>query len=268
MVDTSREFLPQVRAAIADFIPICRQYASNQRYAISVGGSLGKGTWDAQSDVDFRLYTDIDIPTLEVNPVLWKEYLAAIERWKARGVIIDGIWPRSIGEIDAGIDDWCSGNIRPEQMDWTIWGYYLLPDMYYQAIIEDPYHIISAWKERLRVYPPRLKQAGLDTYLATLHYWRNDHHYASKVERGDVVFTAGMSARLVHEVMQVLFALNETYYVGDGSNLEFARSFSLLPPDFPARVEAILYPLPPNPAAQQYARLCSLIDDVFALAGM
>jgi len=39
----------------------------------------------------------------------------------------------------------------------------------------------------------------------TFLYWRHDHHYASKVQRQDVVFLAGLSAKLVHDVVQVLF---------------------------------------------------------------
>ena len=52
-----RTFAPDVQAVIQDFIPICRKLAEGRgRYAISVGGSQGKGTSDSRSDVDFRLF--------------------------------------------------------------------------------------------------------------------------------------------------------------------------------------------------------------------
>jgi hypothetical protein len=38
-----------------------------------------------------------------------------------------------------------------------------------------------------------------------------------------VAFLAGMSSKLVHEIIQILFALKETYYVGDGANLTFVE---------------------------------------------
>ncbi len=57
MADPNRKFLPQVDAVIAEFIPICRHLAGEQRYAIAVSGSMGKGTCDSRSDIDFRLYT-------------------------------------------------------------------------------------------------------------------------------------------------------------------------------------------------------------------
>ncbi len=266
MADPNRKFLPQVDAVIAEFIPICRHLAGEQRYAIAVSGSLGKGTWDTRSDIDFRLYTEEELPSLAERPGLWDEYKAAEKRWKAQGVIIDGIWPRTIGEIKSAIDSWSKGNLHPQPMMWTIWGYYILPDMYHQAIVEDPYGVIAGWKKQLSVYPPRLKQAILKRYLGSLRYWREDYHYAHKVERGDSVFTAGMTAKLVHEVIQILFALNETYFVGDGSNMEFAEKFSLRPPDLSARIRDILYPEPPAALEKQYAGLCRLIDEVFSLA--
>jgi hypothetical protein len=267
MTDTIHTLSPQVQAVIAEFTPIIRSMAGDQRYAISVSGSLGKGTWDNRSDIDFRLYTDQAIPWAHQDPALWADYNAATQRWKEQGVIVDDIWPRPIGEIDRLLDEWSEGKIQPWPVVWTIWGYHVLPDMYSQAIIEDPYGIITAWKQRLSVYPPKLKEAILKKYLGSLVYWRSDYHYSNKVRREDVVFLAGMSAKLVHEIFQVLFALNETYFMGDGSNLSFAKKFAIQPPDLEARVKKILYPGGPDTGSYtaQYEALASLIDDVVAL---
>jgi hypothetical protein len=87
------------------------------------------------------------------------------------------------------------------------------------------------------------------------------------VTRGDYVFLAGMSSKLVHEVIQILFAMNETYFVGDGSNLKFIEKFKIKPPEFAAKVQQILYPAGPNAYESQYAELCKLIDETIALAG-
>ena len=263
---TISPFPATVQAIFEEFIPICKQLAGEQRYAISVGGSLGKGTWDSRSDVDFRLFTDRELVYRDQAPELWADYYAAIERWKQRGINIDGVWPRTVGEIDAAIDRWFSGNIQPDEMVWTIWGYYVLTDINNQYVIEDPYHIIRSWKERLSLYPPALKQAILKKNLASLRYWRSDYHYTYKVERGDVVFLAGISAKLVHEIIQILFALNETYYVGDGANLAFVEKFKIVPANFSAKVRAILYPQDPDAFANQYSALSAFVDEVILLA--
>ena len=266
MADSKRPFSPRVQAVIEEFIPICQKLAGEQRYAISVGGSHGKDTWDSQSDIDFRLFTDQAPSWLDKRPDVWKDYFAAIKRWQEAGVIIDGVWCRTIGEIDAALDGWLNGELKPVDLVWTIWGYHVLPDIYHQSTIEDPYQIISGWKKRLSVYPARLKQAILEKNLNSLRYWRSDYHYAHKVTRGDCVFLAGMSSKLVHEIIQILFALNETYFVGDGSNLSFVEKFKIKPPEFAAKVQQILYPAAPNALENQYAALCSLIDETIALA--
>jgi hypothetical protein len=258
-------FPPIIQSVFEEFIPICRRIAGDQRYAISVGGSLGKGTWDSRSDIDFRLFTDQALARAKQQSELWADCRAAIERWRARGVEIDGVWPRTVGEINAALDGWLGGEIQPVPLVWTIWGYHILTDVNNQFVIEDPYGIIAAWKARLSVYPPALKQAILSKYTASLRYWRNDYHYANKVERGDAVFLAGMTAKLVHEIIQILFALNETYYVGDGANLSFVGKFTIAPADFSDRVRAILYPGLAAAFATQYAALAALIDETLAL---
>jgi hypothetical protein len=150
---------------------------------------------------------------------------------------------------------------------WTIWGYYLLPDIRGQAIVEDPFNVIGGWQQRLQVYPPRLKKAILDRHLASVRYWRNDYHYRNKLERGDVVFAAGLTSRLVHDLIQILFALNDTYYIGDGRNLETVEGFALAPAEFTRKVRAILYPPPADDIlGAQHAALVSLIDEVTQLA--
>ncbi len=266
MSDAEHRFSPVVSAVIAECVPIIRKWDVG-RYAISVGGSQGKGTWDERSDVDFRLFHEHDLPLPNEWPELWVEFNAAVAHWAGRGVIVDGIWPRRIDEVDAALDRWLAGDAEPEDMLWTIWGYHLLPDIYHQAIIDDPYNIIGTWKARLRIYPPVLKQALLKKHLASVRYWRDDYHYRNKVRRGDVVFLAGLTTKLVHDVMQILFALNETYYIGDGQNLEYAARLSVKPVGLSERVRQVLYPLPADDMLErQRDVLIALIGDVIALA--
>ena len=231
-----------------------------------MGGSLGKGTWDSRSDVDFRLFTDRKLITPDRNPEQFAEYFAAIKRWEEQGIHIDGVWWRTTGEIDTAIDSAFRGELKPAERVWTIWGYYLLTDINNQFVIEDPYRIIAAWKERLSHYPPALKSAILEKHLGSLRYWRSDYHYAHKVAREDLVFLAGISSKLVHEMIQILFALNEVYYVGDGSNLDFVEKFKIKPDHFSEKVRSILYPQASQLAAGQYAAVTELIDEIVGLA--
>jgi len=255
-----------VQAIIEECLPLIRQFTTG-RYAIAIGGSLGKGTSDERSDVDFRLYWDEPAPGWPDQVAAYGEFREAMVRWRAKGTEIDGCWIRKIATIDGWLDQWTDGQIIPQDIVWTVWGYHLLPDIYHQQIVEDPYGVLAGWKERLKRYPPKLKKALLDKHLGSLRYWRDDYHYASKVQRGDVIFLAGLSARLVHDIMQVLFALNEIYFVGDGSNLEFARRFRYQPANLAGRVRDALFP----PAGEdmfvrQRAVIVGLIDEVEQLA--
>jgi len=252
---------------MAECIPLIRAMARG-RYAITMGGSWGKGTADHASDFDFRLYLDeIGEGASFWQMPEWRSFAAAVDRWRERGIDIDHVWVRTVGDMEAGLEAWLDGRLCPDDLVWTIWGYHLLPDLYHQHIIEDPFGIVAGWKERLRVYPPKLKEAIVRKHLESLRYWRTDYHYANKVKRGDVVFLAGLSARLVHDVMQVLFGLNEVYFVGDGSNLSFADRFAIVPDRLRERVEGALYP---EPGADRFIRqretLIGLIDDVERLA--
>ncbi len=259
--NTVRTFLPQIGELIEEFLPIIRKWDMG-KYAVSIGGSLGKGTWDNHSDVDFRLFHEKE----HLNQDVWTQVFAAVERWKEKGITVDGIWPRSIGEINSSLDRWLNGEILVQEMFWTVWGYQLLTDIRTQAVIEDPYNVIAGWKQRLQLYPPKLKAALLNKHTESLRYWRNDYHYQNKVKRGDAVFLAGISSRLVHDMMQVLFALNETYFVGDGQNIEFSRSFQHQPNNFVQRVKDVLYPAQSeNMFETQYAGIMSLIDDVLQM---
>jgi hypothetical protein len=254
-------FSPTVQAVVADCLPTIRRMTEG-RYAISIGGSQGKGTWDERSDVDFRLFYD-----QVFKPEVYQEFAEHEADWRREGVLIDGTWVRKIGDIDAALERWLAGNIVAPDIVWTIWGYRVLPDIYHQAVIEDPYDVIGAWKRRLSAYPAALKQSVLKKHLESVRYWRQDYHYRHKVGRGDIVFLAGLSARLVHDLIEILFALNETYFVGDGQNLQFVEGFALKPEGFADKVRAILYPgTAPESLQAQYDHLGALIDEVVALA--
>lgn len=103
--------------------------------------------------------------------------------------------------------------------------------------------------------------------MGSLNYWRTDYHYRNKVDRRDPVFLASITSRLVHNMIQVLFAINNTYYVGDGNNLHYVEQFAVQPKDFAGRVETILYPpQSENKMTAQYAAIMDLIDELAPLA--
>ena len=254
---------------IDDFVKVTRPMAEEGRYGIALGGSRGKKWSDAHSDYDFRLY--IDGPAdydIRLRPA-WSAFAGFMAQWQARGIKIDGLWTRTTGSIDAELSLWIAGEGVAQDYGWTIWGYHLPTDIFHQTILEDPHGILAEWKARLATYPPGLKRAVLQRYGSFLSYWRQDSHYRTKVARGDAVFLAGLSAKLTHAVMQMLCALNDVYFPGDGWNLQIAQEFAIVPDRFSERAAAALYPgTADDTFERQYTELASLIDEVSALAAV
>lgn len=255
------------QAVIDECLPLIRLMAQG-RYAITIGGSRGKRIADNRSDIDFRLFAEDFVGGAEYSETeAWRQFCQVVERWRAQGIEIDYCWNRTIAEIDQQLDGWVNGVIQPIDLVWAIWGYHLLTDLSNQVVIEDPTGLIAGWQARLTPYPPALRRAIIQKHMESLNYWRNDYHYRSKVERGDVVFLAGISSRLVHDMLQVLFAINETYFVGDGNNLKYVANFARKPERFAERAHAVLYPATAeNAFSAQYTALMELIDEVAQLA--
>lgn len=80
-----------------------------------------------------------------------------------------------------------------------------------------------------------------------------------------MVFLAGLTTKLVHDQLQIRFALNDAYCPGDGKNLHFTDDFAIVPQQFRERVEEILHPGRDEDAiTSQRIQLMALIDEVLA----
>lgn len=257
--------LTQYELICNDLLPLLRQIPATERYAITLGGSHGKGLSDQHSDYDFRVYYDERVPIDQWNAIR-KELNVIFDKWKNKGIEIDGAWSRSFSDIDNKLDLWLSGKGQLEPKNWSIWGYTILTDLYNQAIVEDPFGIAANWKARLKTYPDALRNAILTKNSAYISYWRNDYHYISKIRRNDIVFLSSLTCRLIHEIIQIVYALNRFYYPGDGLNLVYTRTFEIKPNAFEDNITAILYPkYSEDMYENQYKQVIELIDEVLLL---
>lgn len=254
---------------IAHLTPLLLDLADRGRVAVSLGGSRAKNRADSWSDYDFRVYADrFRGPELNRTKA-WANFKAAWRIWEANGVRIDGAWVREIGEIDAALEAWLAGKGEPIEYDWTVWGYHLPTDLAHQLILIDDDGVLEDWKARLKTYPEALRRAVIAKHLGILRYWRADYHYESKVARRDIIFLAGITAKLIHSIMQVHFALNRTYFVGDGWNLNVAKDFVVAVDRLAQRVENALNLRSTNADLDEQRRqLIALVDDVEALVAM
>lgn len=250
----------------ATMAPLISALAENGMGAVALAGSRGKGRSDAQSDYDFRVYAHgWRGPDVRLSPE-WQRFEAARLSFVGRGLRMDGIWMRRYAGVEAELAEWLAGTAVPRDYEWTIWGYHLPTDLATQEIVADPEGRLASWKARLAAYPEALYRATMDKYLPMLRYWAADYHYQSKVDRRDLVFLTGLTSRLVHALLQVLFALNRVYFPGDGWNLPMAAELERLPADFISRMDTILEPgRGPGTWTRQRAELLAMIADVEAL---
>lgn len=249
-----------------DFLPVFRKFAGTEKYSITLAGSRGKGMADEKSDFDFGIFVE-KVAEREVRKQAYKEINRLKEKWEKRGMVVDDVWPRTYAEVEEQMEPWFNGQGEPEKYVWTIWGYHILPSIFNQQIIEDPHGRVAKWKEQLAIYPEVLKESIIKKHGSSLNYWRNDYHYRNKVYRKDVVFLSSLTARLIHDMLQVIYALNEFYYPGDGMNLKYTEQFDCKPEKFEERVVDVLHLSESDDAYEiQYRKMMKVMDDVLILA--
>jgi hypothetical protein len=272
---------------LADLIPLVRQFARGER-GIALGGAHAKGVDDAESDIDVYLFTRRTLPNAEraalcerhspdiANIVCWGEvggdgaFEQAGSDFLYRGRKIE-CWLRAIDAIDGALDECRRGVVRHDLVTWTVMGFYnhcALSDLSHMLPVDDPSGLLARWQAEVSVYPPRLREAIIARHLGAAGFWPDNFHYRSAVERGDVIYTAGIVQQVAHNLIQVVFALNETYFPGD-KKLEAALArLPRQPRDFGERIRRLLAPgAPPDRAllAWQREELCRLLDEVRAL---
>jgi len=102
----------------------------------------------------------------------------------------------------------------------------------------DPENELVALKGQTTEYPPRLRAAIVEKYL-----WEAQFALESggkSAGRGDVFYVSGCAFRCVACLVQVLFALNESYFVNEKGSVETVGTFSLKPPGFGEVVETVM----------------------------
>jgi predicted nucleotidyltransferase len=119
-------------------------------------------------------------------------------------------------------------------------------EIHHCKVLHDPSGTLAHLKSLTAEYPPLLKRAVVDKYL-----WEADfalHTSRKPAARGDAFYVGGCLFRCAACLVQVLFALNERYFVNEKGSVETAGSFTLRPDGFAETVSAVLAEPGHNPA--------------------
>ncbi|MBN2392371.1 MAG: nucleotidyltransferase domain-containing protein [Anaerolineae bacterium] len=265
-------------------LPLLRQFSRGE-YGIALGGAHAKGVDDQESDIDLYVFAR-EILTAEERRKLCEDFGvdgATLTAWGDDAEFIQAgsdfyfhgqkveCWFRNIDYIDAIIAECQAGIVKHSLLTWTVMGFYnhcTLSDLHNMRPIDDPHGILARWHSKVGVYPPKLREAIISRYTRAAQFWPDNFHYKSAVERADAIYTAGIVQQVIHNLIQVVFALNRTYFPGD-KKLEIALNhLAIKPQRFTERIQGLLFPGDePDPTmldAQRQA-LCALVQEVIAL---
>ena len=255
-------------------------------YGIALGGAHAKGVDDAESDVDVYVFAHEVLPNDErarlaasvadASPPMsiWGQtapFDQAGTDFYVRGIKIE-CWLRNADHIAATIAECREGVVRRDLVTWTTTGFYnhcALSDVYHMAPVEDPAGLLAHWKADVAVYPPKLREAIIACHLPAAHFWPRNFHYASAVERADIIYTTGIIQQVIHNLIQVVFALNGAYFPGDKKLNAVLSHLPTQPEQFVPRIERLIFPAAEPDRAllrRQREELICLVDEVDRLA--
>jgi len=266
---------------IRELLPLLRRFSRGAR-AVALGGSCAKGQRDEHSDVDVYLFADRvvggaerDAAVLEAlgpaaAPVSWgidDPFVQGGTDFVYGGVRVE-CWLRSTSAVDAAVAESVRGVVRREYVAWTVSGFFhhgVLADVHSLRIVEDAGEVLARWKAMTATYPEALRSTILRRFMAEAAFWPGNPHYQTAIERGDVIYTAGIVQLVVHAIVQVLFALNREYFPGEKRLAESLGRLPIAPTDVGRRITALVAPGTPRDAVALRAQreaLAALVDEV------
>jgi aminoglycoside 3-N-acetyltransferase len=226
--------------------------------AVALGGSYAAGTAHPDSDVDLGLYYREGAPfsinavrrvAEEVNdtpgPTVtgfggWGEWVNGGAWLTVRGQRVDFLY-RSLERLAHWIAESERGEWEQDYYVQDAYGfrsYVYLGELALCWPLHDPEGVLGALKARVAVYPSALRAGLIRTWLPGSA--RSFYALRKAAARGDVYMAVGCLTRIVALLTQVLFALNEAYFVTDKGALERIEGFSLRPGGYSAAVRELL----------------------------
>jgi hypothetical protein len=175
---------------------------------------------------------------------------------------------RNIDFVSSTLDDANEGRIRSDYWQQPAYGFHSFMYCTETAIcrpIYDPDHIIELLKTKVARYSPRLKQAIIKSFLWSARFTLDNTSKAAA--RGEVYIVTGCLARAIHALVQVLYALNETYYLSEKRLATDFSAFAVQPERFLERIYQLLGATGITPAQLQasLAQTEGLYSEVAAL---
>jgi hypothetical protein len=227
--------------------------------AVVLGGSWARGTASPDSDLDLGIYYQPSAPpsvrelrrlAAALDPGRSAAQVTNFGDWgpwvnggawlDVEGRQVDWIY-RDLDKVAQVIDDCVGGRPTCDYYLGHPHGFHnhvYLAEVHHCQPLHDPNGIVEALKSRVTPYPPALRQALIEKYLFDAAFMLDLGR--KPAGRGDVFHVAGCLFRCAAALVQVLFALNERYFMNEKGAVAAIETFPRHPPSFASRVGAIL----------------------------
>jgi hypothetical protein len=226
--------------------------------AIVLGGSWASDTQRPDSDIDLGLYyravTPLDIhhirkiaselndfPHPEVTELGgWGTWVNGGAWLTIQGQRVDFLY-RNIDFVSTIVDECNRGKTQFDYLQQPPYGFYsyiYCAETQTCKILYDPLRAIQSLKSKISCYSELLKSTIINGFLWQAEFSLEVAKKSAK--RGEAYFVAGCLTRIASCLVQVLYALNEKYFINDKRLYKDAEQFSLKPQDFVMRLDRIL----------------------------
>ena len=227
--------------------------------AVALGGSQARGAAHSNSDVDLGIYYRAsnpppverlrslarklhsgDSPAQVTNLGDWGPWVNGGAWLEIQGHKVDWLY-RDIDHVLRVIDDCSRGVVTCDYYLGHPHGFHnhiYLAEIHYCHPLRDRLAVLERLKERLNVYPAAMKTALVTKFLYDARFMLDLARPSSA--RCDVFHVSGCLFRSAAAMVQVLFALNNAYFINEKGALSAIESFPIKPDAFPTRVRDIL----------------------------
>jgi hypothetical protein len=226
--------------------------------ALVLGGSYASGMHHKQSDMDIGLYyaeaepfaiADIRRIAEDVS-INGTATVTGFYEWGAW--VNGGAWIqtpqgkvdflyRNVDQIQRTIAEAQQGISHHDYDQQPAYGFYsviYLAETHICIPLYDPALLIAKLKREVETYPPKLQQNVLNDSLWSAEF--SLLHARGFAAKGDIYNTVGCLTRVVANITQALFALNERYFIRDKQVLDVVATFSHLPAGYIPQINRIL----------------------------
>jgi predicted nucleotidyltransferase len=226
--------------------------------AIVLGGSYASGTHHEASDMDIGLYYSEAKPfsiaeirqiaeDVSVNEMVTVTGFYGWGPWVNGGAWIqttqgkvDFLY-RNLEQVERTIAEAQQGISQHDYDQQPTHGFYsviYLAETQVCIPLYDPELLIASLKRSVELYPPQLKQNMIVDSLWSAEF---SLLYARRfAAQGDIYNTVGCLTRVVSNLTQALFALNERYFLRDKNVLDVVAGFPNLPAGYIQQINRIL----------------------------